>query len=72
MTLLVLLCVCLVLGGWTVRREVCAAIGALRLHVLGVRVRAAARPAQPVTHGLAAPPPPAFPPPPTTATRPGP
>lgn len=39
MTLFWLLCVCLVLAGLAVRREVAAVLNGLRLQVFGVRVR---------------------------------
>jgi hypothetical protein len=45
MTLFWLLCVCLVLGGLAVRPEARTALGNLRLHLFGVRVRAS-RPRQ--------------------------
>jgi hypothetical protein len=47
MTLLWLLCVCLVLGGLVFRQEVRAALEGLRLRLFGVPVRVRRLPAQP-------------------------
>jgi hypothetical protein len=70
MTLFCLLCVCLVLVGWTVRREVRAALRGMRLWLFGARVRVGRPPEPPAARRSAAPPP--GPPPFGVATRPGP
>ncbi len=74
MILFCLLCASLVLGGWAVRREVCATFEKLWLHFFGVRVRVLRRPEPSRTDRRRIAFPAAFPcplPPPIVATRPG-
>ncbi len=73
MTLLCLLCVSLVLGGWAVRREARAVFEDLWLHFFGVRIRVHRRPETPRPDRVAVPVAPPCPlPPPQVTTRPGP
>jgi hypothetical protein len=74
MTLFCLLCACLVLVGWAVRRQAREKFEKLRLHFFGIRVRIIRRPEPPRAdrRRAAVPAVPRCPlPPPVVATRPG-